>query len=118
MWGGTRNSFGSGISVDLVGDVYVTGYTYGYSTSGLPNAILLKYDQLGNLLMQNTWGGNKGDYAYAVGIDTVGNVYVTGYTFSFGNQNPEGRVNIFILKYNQMGDLVFQKLYGGGALVP
>jgi hypothetical protein len=118
IWGSARNSFGSGVSVDLAGDVYVTGYTYGSSTSGMPNVILLKYDQFGNLVMQNTWGGNKGDYAYAVGIDTAGNVYVTGYTYSFGRLNSEGRVNIFLLKYNQLGNLMFQHLYGGGTPVP
>jgi len=112
-WGGIENDFGTGITVDLDGNVYVTGYTKSYSiNAGVPSAFLLKYDQVGNLLFQRIWGGNRGDFAYAVGVDIQENAYVTGYTYSFG-PNDQG-ANFFFLKYDSSGNLVLQKLYGGG----
>jgi hypothetical protein len=112
-WGGTKNDFATGIAVDLDGNVYVVGYTKSYSiTPGVPSAFLLKFDQSGNLLFMKVWGGNRGDFAYGVAVDTAENVYVTGYTYSFG-PNTQG-TNFFILKYDISGNLLFQKLYGGG----
>jgi Beta-propeller repeat len=112
-WGGIKNDFATGITVDLDGNVYVTGYTKSYSiTPGVPSAFLLKFDQSGNLLFMKVWGGNRGDFAYSVAVDAAENVYVTGYTYSFG-PNTQG-TNFFILKYDSSGNLLFQKLYGGG----
>ena len=112
-WGGTFNDFATGIAVDLDGHVYVVGYTKTNAiTPGVPSAFLLKYDSSGNLLFQRFWGGNRGDFAYAVAVDTQENVYVTGYSYSFG-PNTQGP-NFFILKYDYYGNLQFQRLYGGG----
>lgn len=112
-WGGTKNDFATGIAVDLDGNVYVVGYTKSYSiTPGVPSAFLLKFDQSGDLLFMKVWGGNRGDFAYGVAVDSAENVYVTGYTYSFG-PNTQG-TNFFILKYDVLGNLLFEKLYGGG----
>jgi hypothetical protein len=112
-WGGKRNDFGTGIAVDVDGNIYVTGYTKSYSvTPGVPSAFLLKYSQAGNLLFQRSWGGNRGEFAYGVAVDAAENAYVTGYTYSFG-PNPQG-ANFFILKYGVSGNLQYEKLYGGG----
>ena len=112
-WGGKENTFGYGVTVDAAGDAYVAGYTYGSRPSStVATTFLLKYDPSGSLLSQQTWGGNKGDYAYAVAVDNTGNVFVTGYTFSYG-PNING-ANFFLLKYDAFGDLLYQKTYGGG----
>jgi len=116
-WGGAQNDYGSGVAVDGAGNVYVTGYTYSFSvTPGVANAFLLKYDSSGNLLLQNIWGGNKGDYGYGIATDHAGNIYVSGYTYSFG-PNSQG-VNVFLLKYDRSGNLLFQKTYGGRIPTP
>jgi hypothetical protein len=97
----------------LDGNVYVVGYTKSYSvTMGVPGAFLLKYDETGNLIFQRTWGGTRGDFAYGVAVDLTENVYVTGYTYSFG-PNILGS-SFFILKYDSSGELIVQKTYGGG----
>jgi hypothetical protein len=111
--GGTQNDYGSGVAVDSAGNVYVTGYTYSSSAVlGVPRVFLLKYDSSGNLLFENTWGGLRGDYGYGVAVDGSGNTYVSGYTYSFG-PNSQG-ANVFLLKYDPSGNLLFQKTYGGG----
>jgi len=112
-WGGIKNDYATAVTVDLDGNVYVTGYTKSYSvTPDVPSAFLLKFDQAGNLVFQRTWGGHRGDFAYGITVDTTENVYITGYTFSFG-PNTQG-TNFFILKYDISGNLMWQKLYGGG----
>jgi hypothetical protein len=113
IWGGIRNDFATAIAVDVDGNVYLTGYTKSYSvTSGVPSVFLLKFDPNGNLIFQKTWGGNRGDFAYGIAVDFAENIYVTGYTYSFG-PNTQG-ANYFILQYDRSGNLKFQKLYGGG----
>ena len=113
VWGGIQNDFSSGLTVDLAGNVYVTGYTYSYSvTPGVASAFLLKYDSSGNLLFQKIWGGTRGDFGYGIAVDSAANIYVTGYTYSFG-PNSQG-TNFFILKYDSIGNLLMQKTYGGG----
>lgn len=117
FWEEGQSSYGTGVTVDAVGNVYLTGYAYGLGTNlGVPKAFLLKYDPSGNLLLRRAWGGNRGDYGYGVVVDFQGNIYETGYTFSFG-PNAQG-VNIFFLKYAPSGDLLFQKTYGGGTPDP
>jgi len=113
IWGGIRNDFATSIAVDLDGNAYVVGYTKSYSLNpGIPSAFLLKFDPEGNLLFERTWGGNRGDFAYGVAVDLDENVYVTGYTYSFG-PNSQG-MNFFILKYDISGNLDYQRIYGGG----
>lgn len=112
-WGGTMNDFATAITTDIDGNVYVTGYTKSFSINrGVPSALLLKFDQSGNLLFQRSWGGNRGDFAYGVAVDAAENVYVTGYTYSFG-PNAQG-ANYFFLRYDISGNLAWQNIYGGG----
>jgi hypothetical protein len=119
-WGGKQNDYGSGVTVDGVGNVYITGYTYSSSvTPGVPSVFTLKYDQSGNLLFQNTWGGKRADYGYGIDVDPSGFIFVTGYTYSFGpnvkgDQQENQGTNVFLLKYDPTGNLLFQKTYGGG----
>jgi hypothetical protein len=113
IWGGKQNDAATGIATDIDGNVYLTGYTKSYSvTSGVPSAFLLKFNQDGNLTFQRVWGGNRGEFAYGVAVDTTENAYITGYTYSFG-PNSQG-ANFFILKYDISGTLQWEKLYGGG----
>jgi hypothetical protein len=117
-WATTLTAYGTGVAVDAPGNTYVTGYTYGASAApGVAKAFLLKYDPSGNLLMQKTWGGNRGDYGYGVAVDMIGNTFLTGYTFSFGgpNRGPNSQgASFFLLMYDSSGNLALQKTYGGG----
>jgi uncharacterized delta-60 repeat protein len=112
-WGGTMNDFATAIAVDIDGNVYVTGYTKSFSVArGVPSALLLKFDQSGNLLFQKSWGSYKGTFGYGVAVDSAENVYVTGYTYGFG-PNTQG-ANFFFLEYGISGTLLWQNTYGGG----
>ena len=108
----TQNSYGTGVALDSVGDIYVTGYGYGLGpTPGASAVILLKYDPSGNLVFQTTWGGMQNDAATSIAVDIDGNVYLTGYTKSY-SVTPD-IPSAFLLKFDPAGNLVFQRVWGG-----
>jgi methionine-rich copper-binding protein CopC len=88
-------------------NLYVCGYT---STNGSNkiDALLLKYDLIGNLIWSKTWGGNENDWANSIAADSS-NVYIAGQTDSYGN----GLDDVFILKYDLNGNLVWNTTWGG-----
>jgi len=117
IWGGIENDYAQAVTVDFDGNVYLTGFTKSYSIAPeIPSAFLLKYDPAGNLLFQKIWGGHRGDFGYGIAVDLRENVWVTGYTYSFG-ANSQG-TNFFILKYDISGNLVSQRIYSGGTPDP
>lgn len=65
------------------------------------------------ILFQKTWGGSNVDTGQAVAIDSAGNIYVAGLTYSYGFGAPTCP-SIVILKYSAFGDLLWQKLWYNG----
>ena len=67
------------IAVDSVGDVYITGYSYGSGTSGEDYATI-KYNTYGVMqwIARYNGPGDGDDRAHAIVVDGAGNVYVTG----------------------------------------
>ncbi len=82
--GGGSWGYGKGIAVDVTGNVYITGDSYG--TWGLPvraylsnnDAYAAKLDNGGNLLWNTFLGGTENDYGYGITVNAAGNVYVVG----------------------------------------
>ena len=107
---GTSNSFGNGVAVDNLGNIYVVGTAT--NLGGGSQIILLKYDSSGNLLSQRMVGdGPQNNYGTGVAVDSGGSVYVTGYTYGLGP--TPGISAVILLKYDPAGNLVFQSIWGG-----
>src|SRR3989339_732803 len=87
---------GSGIAVDISGNVYVTGSEEiaGHSY----NIWTRKYDSNGSEVWTKTYNGNANgtDVGSGITVDSSGNIYVTGYTFVSGENG-----NIWTGKYGQ-----------------
>jgi hypothetical protein len=116
--GGTGEDFGSPIAVDGAGSVYVTGDTdssdfpttvgaFDTSHNGYFDAFLVKVNVSGTGLEYATFlGGSDGDAGYAIAIDGVGSVYVTGWTDSSDfpttvgafDTSHNGRLDAFVTK--------------------
>ncbi len=107
-WGLGDSDIAQSVSLDNSGNIYVTGYTSSFTSSGI-HVFLLKYDSSGNLVWQRMWGGSGSEFGRGVGVDSLGNIYVTGYTSSFG----AGGNDVFLLKWGSSGSLVWQKTWGG-----
>jgi uncharacterized delta-60 repeat protein len=103
-YNGPGNSIdqGNAIAVDNLGDVYVTGCSYGTDTSG--DYATIKYDPNGNQLWEAryTSTGSYEDEAYDLAIDNLGNVYVTGRCGDYAT-----------IKYDSNGSQLWVALYNG-----
>jgi len=108
-WGGNSYDYGRSVAIDSSNNVYVVGETQSFGEGGT-DVLLLKFNLTSNLIWQKTWGGSNDDGGLATAVDSFGNVYVTGYTRSFG----AGDEDAFILKLNSSGDVMWQKTWGGG----
>lgn len=131
--GGSSYDGGYGISVDLAGNVYIIGQTFSSdfpvsspikgSKSGYYDIFVTKINPEGNSIVYSTFiGGNGDDYGYAIGVDSSGNAYITGYTESldFPTQNPAQKNNsggrdVFVAKINSEGDSLIYSTYLGGS---
>jgi hypothetical protein len=134
--GGSSNDYGYGIAVDSSGNVYVTGYTessdfptasaYDTTLGGTQDAFITKFNSSGSTLTFSTYlGGASNDYGYGIAIDSSGNIYMTGYTYSsdFPTINAydttcggcTGNPDVFVTKFNSSGSALTFSTYLGGS---
>ncbi|MFX1366712.1 MAG: SBBP repeat-containing protein, partial [Promethearchaeota archaeon] len=106
-WGGIWEGKGSGIAIDTLGNVFITGYTDSYGAGD--DVLVLKYDSDGNLLWYKTWGGSEDDTGEGIVVDSSGSVFIIGTTYSYG----VGSHDVFLLKYDSSGNLLWDKTWGG-----
>jgi uncharacterized delta-60 repeat protein len=107
--GGSFDDSGNGITVDSSGNVYITGYASD-AVFGAPDVLIAKYNTSGTIQWQRTLGvANYDDVGNGIAIDSSGNIYVTGYTFS-----PSGGTNAYALvtKYDNSGAIQWQRILG------
>jgi hypothetical protein len=105
---GDTNDSAVGLAVDNFGNVYVTGTSSGSWPSR--DYTTVKYSTDGNQLWATRYNGPGDSYdrANAIGIDSLGNVYVTGE--SCGNGTGSDYATI---KYDPNGNQVWAARYNG-----
>jgi uncharacterized delta-60 repeat protein len=84
------------LAVDSSGNAYLTGY--GRHTNNYYDFQTVAFDSAGNQKWVMTYNGpyNQYDYARGIAVDSVGNVYVAGY--SYGGTNT--RYDYVVIKYS------------------
>jgi hypothetical protein len=130
--GGSDGDSGQSIAVDSSGDAYVTGYTSSddfptvnplqASNHGDFDVFVAKLNSDGSALVYSTYLGGSGvDYGYGIAVDSSGNAYVTGRTYStdFPTANPlqasyKGELDAFVAKLNPAGSALVYSTYLGG----
>jgi len=70
---------------------------------------VLKLDSNGNVTWQKTYGGAENEHPGAIQQTSDGGYIVAGYTNSFG----AGNYNMWVLKLDSVGNVTWQKTYGG-----
>jgi outer membrane protein assembly factor BamB len=105
------------IGRDGSGQVYVAGTSYTEDdTTGNTDIVLFKTDANGNRVWSRTFDG-PGNYKDAIRdmiVDTAGNVYLAGYSYSVDPTNPAlNSYDYVLVKYNSSGDLLWSRFYGG-----
>ena len=87
------------------------------------NIFLLKLDRNGNFQWVKNFGGDSFEAGYKIATDSLGNIYMVGYTMSttidfdpstnVNNFSTNGDRDIWITKLNSNGGHIWSKVYGG-----
>lgn len=139
--GGTAFDQGFSIGLDPSYNAYVTGFTgssnfptvnaYDDSYNGNGDAFVFKLNTTGSGLLYSTFVGgsvndNESHTAYdhgvSIAVDTIGNAYVAGYTYSFDfptvnayDPTYNGEGDCFVFKLNTEGNGLLYSTYVGGS---
>ncbi len=124
--GGTDSDEAYGITIDDLANIYMTGYFSGTAnfsgikliSSGDKDFFVAKYNKNGELVWVKQGGGAMEEYGNVITTDKTGNVYVSGIfkgTMNIGNSKyiSKGDKDIFIIKYNNIGDIIWSTTGGG-----
>jgi len=141
-WGGiggtSYRDTGYAVAADNFGNVYCCGYFYNtadldgtngvdeHTAVGTRDIFLVKYDGDGNYQWGHSLGNsNSSEYAYELGCDQFGDVYMAGeftYTMDFDpdpndteerTPSPYYYEDIFLVKFDNNGDFVWVNTWGG-----
>jgi hypothetical protein len=135
-FGGSDYEYGQNVGVDPYANVIMAGRTGSYSgiaTSGAyqtysyfsNNAFLAKFSSSGKLVWATYYGGNGEDGAFGIAIDTSGNPYISGYTYSSNGiatsgayqtylRGSWGPKNAFLAKFSSSGSRIWATYFGIG----
>lgn len=129
-YGSAMNESANSVATDIVGNVYITGYTesttnistaggFQPTIGGGTDAFLVKFDAAGNRLWATYYGGSLYDSGMCVATDGAGNAYMTGDTQSINGISSAGHQNItggatdaFLVKFNPVGMRLWATYYG------
>jgi hypothetical protein len=132
--GGNNYDESFSIATDSTGHFYITGEfsstTISFDSYVLTNAaisntedfFIAKYDSSGNVIWAKSAGGYNNDEGLSIVADASGNSYVTGRFFSssitFGSITLPlwGSCNVFVVKYDPGGNVVWAKRPAGNAV--
>ncbi|UCC39726.1 MAG: SBBP repeat-containing protein [Candidatus Aminicenantes bacterium] len=125
--------YGCGIAVDSEGAVYVTGDTestdfptqtpFQESKAEESDVFITKLSSSGDSIAYSTYlGGSSLDYSKGIAVDSSGNAYVTGNTFSPDfptyspiQENKSDGWDAFVTKINSSGSGLVYSTYLGGS---
>ena len=106
--GTSSKDYGTSVTTDSSGNIYVTGYTEGgldgNTNSGESDIFLVKYNSTGTKQWTKQLGTSSSESGHSVTTDSSGNIYVTGYTGGgLDGNTSSGSGDIFLVKYNSDG---------------
>jgi len=107
-FGGSENDETRSIVQTEDGGYVVAGFTVSEDT-GDRDIWIIKLDKEGNKVWDRTFGGTSEDWANSIIQNKNGDYIVAGWTKSIG----VGKTDVWIIKLNKRGDLVWDKTFGG-----
>jgi hypothetical protein len=133
--GGSGTDGGFGLAVDTSGSAYITGYTYSTDSMSTPGAyqttlaayrdcFITKLNSSGSARVYSTYlGGADYDRGMAIAVNSSGNAYVLGETYSTDlPATPDaiqaanaGSLDLFVTVLNAAGSALDYFTYFGGS---
>ena len=133
--GGTDSEIGASpimksiVLQNLDSGFLVVGSTYSndgdvsgnHSLPGYTDFWVVKLDLAGSIIWQNCYGGSYSEVAFSAIQDHNGDYLIAGFTDSNDGDvsgkhdtlNGSGHSDVWVIKINLTGDLIWQKCYGG-----
>lgn len=132
--GGEAGDNGTKVTTDADGNVYVTGVfqetadfdpganEFLMTSAGGLDIFIVKLTADGNFVWAKSFSGAEYEESNGIGVDTDGNIYVSGYfynplDFDTGAGEyiltPAGFGDGFVAKLNPQGELIWAKQFGG-----
>jgi hypothetical protein len=134
--GGSTNDVAQALKVDASGNVVLLGYFSGtvdfdpsptntvnlVSPGIFLDAFIAKYNNNGEYLFAKRLGGNGNDVAYSLQLDAGGNIYAGGTFQGTADFDPgpgtsnlfsAGGTDVFLAKYDDNGNYLWAKGFGG-----
>ena len=107
FFGGTSvESRGGSLAVDSSDNVIITGMTESVSGRN-EEQFVAKFNSSGTVQWQRSVGTTLRDRGYGVGVDSSGNVYVTGQRLFHGDNRS------YLIKFNSSGTVQWQRYFAG-----
>ncbi len=126
FWGGSSYDVGNAIALDSAGNAYITGYTqsgtgdfpttggaYQTTFTGNQDVFVAEINSTGTAMIYSTYlGGSTGEVGNGIAVDSSGNAYITGNTYSsdFPMQSP-----LPTSFFNSIEDAFVSELSPGGS---
>lgn len=111
--------YSTSIAIDASENVYVTGFTDGngldgQASIGTRDAFVVKFDSSGTKQWTKLIGvATFIIEGYGIATDSIGNVYVTGMTYSnLYGETRNGNQDVFVIKYDSNGTRQWTRLSG------
>ena len=128
---GDGANVGNGIAADANGNAYIVGTTssinfptmnpFQATRAGFNDVFVRKLNPAGTVVYSTFLGGSNDDLGRGIAIDSAGNAYVTGWTFStnFPTANVfqsarSAAADAFVTKLNAAGSALVYSTYLGG----
>ena len=133
--GGNGQDVGFDITVDSSGCAYLIGYadefypttpgSFDPTNNGGWDVVVTKLNSTGSALIYSTFiGGLQNDTGFGIAVDSSGNTFLTGFTFSIEDYpitpgafdtKHNGQSDAFVTKLNSTGSaLIYSTFIGGG----
>jgi hypothetical protein len=121
--GGSETDGGNAVSLDLSGNVYVTGFISKSAPFFDTDVFVSKFSSTGILLYSTVRAGSAGDMGNAIAVDKLGNAWVVGTTESAdfdtagtGLRGFSGVQDAFIMRADPLGVVDYVTFLGGSDL--
>ncbi|MBT3208007.1 MAG: PKD domain-containing protein [Bacteroidetes bacterium] len=133
-FGGTSSTVCRSIEVDNAGNVYSLGTfagivdfdpdtgVYFLTSNGGNDIFITKLNSSGNFVWAKSFGSNSSDGGNSIDIDAFGNIYVSGFFKDTTDFDPgigvfnlisNGNDDIYISKFDSLGNFIWAKTMGG-----